>query len=405
MEKQEKIDYLIELIRCTEPLYYWCYDDMAELLHSNCSGERALDIVFRSVGSLEYVYEQKTWMPLLLSHESGLIWIAVKEREGETLCRVHVLGPFYLGEVNTSYLEKLALTVSRNAASTQWRKRLIRQLQQLPALTTTLFFQYAVMLHYTVTGEKISASDIVYESDTVDTVRFTHIKKRTYLKDRQQIYRVERALLNTVREGDTAALKEGNRVGNVAHVRPYVDDPLQSARIACTIFTSLCVRAAIEGGLSPTLGYALGDAYIKSYYLAKSISEVGKIKNQMYGDFVNRVRQCRTNPKYSKAIQSCCEYIEMHLGEELTLQEMAERLGYTKYYLSRRFKEETGVTIHNYAKFARIERAKMLLSTSDRKIEEISAMLQFGSRSFFDKAFKKSVGMTPAQYRAEHLTV
>lgn len=405
MELQERVSYLLELIGCIQPLDYWCYDQAAQLLYSTCQEERTLDLVFRSTGCLDYIYDSETPMPVILSHESGLMWIGVKELQEDRLYQLHLLGPFYLSAINASYLEKLVLAVSRSIPSQKWRDRLIGQLRKLPALPSTQFVQYTIMLHYAVTQEKISASDIVYQSGSIDVSHFSHLKDHTAPKDRLQVYRMERALLNAVREGTLDQEGTPRNPGDIAHVRAYVDDPLHSAQIACTIFTSLCVRAAIEGGLSPTLSYSLGDAYIKSYFLAKSISEVGDIRKQMFADFVKRVHQTRVNPKYSKPIQSCLEYMELHLGEDVTLELLAGRLGYTKYYLSRLFKQETGVTVHNYLKFARLERAKLLLSTTDRRIDEIADSLRFGSRSFFDKAFKKSVGKTPAEYREENLSI
>lgn len=405
MELQERVSYLLELISCSQPLDYWCYDQDAQLLHSTCDEERTMDLVFRSTGCLDYIFETETPMPVILSHESGLIWLAVKEFQQNSLYQIHVLGPFFLSAVNASYIEKLVMAVSKSTPSQQWKDRLIGQLKKLPALPSTQFVQYVVMLHYAVNQEKISASDIVYQSTNMDVTHFSHLKNHTAPKDRLQVYRMERALLNRVREGILDAGGSPRNPGDIAHVRAYVSDPLHSAQIACTIFTSLCVRAAIEGGLSTTLSYSLGDAYIKSYFLAKSISEVGDIRKQMYTDFVNRVHQTRVNPQYSKPIQSCLQYMELHLGEEVTLELLASRLGYTKYYLSRLFKEETGVTVHNYLKFIRLERAKVLLSTTDQRIDQIAESLHFGSRSFFDKAFKKSVGQNPAEYRDLHLSL
>ena len=60
---------------------------------------------------------------------------------------------------------------------------------------------------------------------------------------------------------------------------------------------------------------------------------------------------------------------------------LAERTGYAMYYLTKKFKEETGFTVRNYVKYARMERAKILLSSTKLSVEDISAQLGFGSRS------------------------
>ena len=84
---------------------------------------------------------------------------------------------------------------------------------------------------------------------------------------------------------------------------------------------------------------------------------------------------------------------------EARIDELAARVGYTEYYLSRKFKEETGVSLNNYIKFAKVERAKFLLSSTDTSIQEISNRLGFCSRSYFGSTFQKIVGCSPADYR------
>ena len=67
------------------------------------------------------------------------------------------------------------------------------------------------------------------------------------------------------------------------------------------------------------------------------------------------------------------------------------------YYLTKKFKEETGFTVRNYVKYARMERAKILLSSTKLSVEDISA--QLGSRSHFSREFHDIVGSTPIAYR------
>ena len=176
-------------------------------------------------------------------------------------------------------------------------------------------------------------------------------------------------------------------------------DPLRQAKTSIIVFTSLCTRAAIEGGLSPEQAYSLGDNYIQSAESSKDISELSALSNIMYDDFIHRVHDCRVNPQYSKPIQECCDYIELYVEDKLGIAELAARVGYTEYYLSRKFKEETGVSLNNYIKFAKVERAKFLLSSTDTSIQEISNRLGFCSRSYFGSTFQKIVGCSPADYR------
>lgn len=221
--------------------------------------------------------------------------------------------------------------------------------------------------------------------------------------DRTVNYLTERVMLNRIREGDPSYSEIPAENLSQITIRSYTDSPLLNFRISITTLIALCTRAAIEGGLSPTQAYTLGDRYISAVFAANSISEIVNLRKQMVADFTQRVRKCRTNASYSKPIQSCIDYIDTHLTEALSIEQMAERLGYAKYYLSNRFKKETGITINNYIKFARLEQAKLQLETTNRRIDDIAESLGFSSRTVFDKAFKQNVGQTPAQYRELHL--
>lgn len=115
-------------------------------------------------------------------------------------------------------------------------------------------------------GRKIDVSAVQYQlGELTPDSAFPRISTRKPPKDRIQIYRAERALLNAVRDGDLDGAAAMANAADVARVRQYTDNPLRNAQIACTTFAAVCTRAAIEGGLSTTMSYCLGDAYIKVF--------------------------------------------------------------------------------------------------------------------------------------------
>ena len=326
MEFQARIEVFLELLSCAKPLFYWRYDGQGALLHSTCSSEKMLDAVLRHTGGLEYAYTAPKQAPLILNGDARLMWIAAREMSGNSVVEIHVLGPFFGNEPHPDCLDEL-LSAEEAQASPQWKHALEETLHTLPFLSMPFFTQYAVMLHYLVTGEKIDVSAVQYQlGELTPDSAFPRISTRKPPKDRIQIYRAERALLNAVRDGDLDGAAAMANAADVARVRQYTDNPLRNAQIACTTFAAVCTRAAIEGGLSTTMSYCLGDAYIKSFFAAKSLSEVADIKNQMYMDFIRHVRACRSNPKYSKMVQGSCDYIELHLREPLSIDILATRL-------------------------------------------------------------------------------
>ncbi len=94
-----------------------------------------------------------------------------------------------------------------------------------------------------------------------------------------------------------------------------------------------------------------------------------------------------------------------YIGEhytECSLQDVAQQFGYHPDYLSKRFKMITGVTFKQKLLEIRLEKAEELLISSDFTIEQISQVVGFHDKSWFQKKFKEKYSYTPATYRKIH---
>ena len=119
----------------------------------------------------------------------------------------------------------------------------------------------------------------------------------------------------------------------------------------------------------------------------------------MYHDFIYRVHHVRSNPNYSHAIQKCCDYIELSLDRRIRTSDMAALVGYTEYYLTEKFRRETGKAISTYIRDARIARAKVILESTQLSVAEVADRLAFNTPNYFIQCFRSVTGCTPAQYR------
>lgn len=119
----------------------------------------------------------------------------------------------------------------------------------------------------------------------------------------------------------------------------------------------------------------------------------------MYDDFIRRVHKHRTKSNLSMQIQKCVDYIEMNLDKKIVAEDLAVLVGYTEYYLTHKFKEETGLSVTNYVKFAKVERAKVLLKSTPLSVREISEQLGFATRNYFSAVFQQVTGKTPMKFR------
>ena len=397
MPVSQRLACLQELLSCRAPMYVWTYDEAGALLDTNCS-DAALHKLFLAMKGPELMlrHAAEHTEPLSLSHPVGLLWSAAFERDQGKLVRIHVFGTVATAELSYAAISKALQTAQ---ISTRFRGKLVKILQRVPASTTLDFFQHTLMLHYCVTGEKLTNGDIYFQhAETSDGRTDSDLPKR----DRMKTWMTEQSLLRMVREDDPDYKSVLQNAAVVSRGVGVSAGGLEQAKVSQIVFTSLCTRAAIEGGISPEVAYTRGDAYIQDILDCKTVTDTAQIGHAMYEDFIYMVHKHRTNPNYSKHIQSCCDYIELHVEEKITLAQLARHIGYVEYYLSRKFKEETGLSVNDYIKIVKIERAKTLLLSTELSIQDICDRLNFGSRSFFAETFKQIAGVPPAAFREQN---
>ena len=132
------------------------------------------------------------------------------------------------------------------------------------------------------------------------------------------------------------------------------------------------------------------------------MTDANKLCAEMLEDYVSRVQELKKNPSVSNLIRNACEYIKSHLSEEISIQELAKRTGYTEYYFSHKFKKELGCSVNEYILNVKIEQAKLLLAGTTDSIQSISDNLAFSNRSYFYTCFQKKTGVSPTEYRKLH---
>jgi AraC family transcriptional regulator len=95
-------------------------------------------------------------------------------------------------------------------------------------------------------------------------------------------------------------------------------------------------------------------------------------------------------------------YIEMNIGESITLANLAATAGLSRMYFAKQFRVSTGVRPHDFVLRKRIERAQQLLGATSDTLVEIALSVGFQTQAHFTTVFKKIAGNTPCQFRREH---
>ena len=233
---------------------------------------------------------------------------------------------------------------------------------------------------------------IMYEKDMVVTDSIEQDIRRTYERDRLYLQRI--------RSGDVEAILARKR-GIERAPRPVrlAEHPQKHAEYMACGTIALATYAAIEGGLDPASAYALSELYLRRLERCKDSTEMRQLCEEVelvFAKQVHLVLEERSNASY---VEKCKRFIDQRLGMPFTLDDIANALGINKSYLSRRFAEEAGMRIMEYARTKRIEAAASMLKYSDKTISAISAYLCFPTQSHFGKLFKSMMGITPLKYR------
>lgn len=102
-------------------------------------------------------------------------------------------------------------------------------------------------------------------------------------------------------------------------------------------------------------------------------------------------------------IQRAKAYIEANHTSDLSLASISKSLGVSRFYFYKLFKRATGRTLSTYVIQVRIERAKRLLLNPNARISEIAFEAGFQSLTHFNRAFRRTSGCSPTEYRKDVL--
>ncbi|MNW32548.1 HTH-type transcriptional activator RhaS [compost metagenome] len=103
------------------------------------------------------------------------------------------------------------------------------------------------------------------------------------------------------------------------------------------------------------------------------------------------------NTDQSTEIRGICEFIENNYMKNITLDDLCNLAGWSKYYLLRSFTKQKGISPYSYLETIRIDKAKKMLGQGVLPID-VALQTGFTDQSHFSNFFKKFIGLTPKQY-------
>ncbi|MCR5543286.1 MAG: AraC family transcriptional regulator [Eubacterium sp.] len=177
------------------------------------------------------------------------------------------------------------------------------------------------------------------------------------------------------------------------------DNPARNVLYHFIVSISMITRLCIEKGMASETAYTLSDLYIQKVDKLKKADEINQLHKVMVFDYTERMSKISNSNRYSKNVSKTIHYINDHINEPISVDDITKEINLNKSYLCSLFKKETNMTIGQYIETKKIDLAKEYLQNTDLEQIDISSELGFISYSYFIKVFKQHTGYTPKEFR------
>lgn len=288
------------------------------------------------------------------------------------------------------------------AAEPERMQRAENALRQIPCISTDQAEATAKQLFLSVggVGKAYNIGSMLERQDTIRLMgelnEFTHSAKQS-MQHVMYPLQLEKEFLQTIRYSDKAKA-EALLNELLGHIFFLTGGNFSYIRARISELLVLSARAAIDGGADEQTIFAQCQTYNEEMQEIYDVDKLcfwltGVLKQFMtllFGDEAGLGRN---------VMPRALSHIRDHLGEHISLDEVAQLVHLSPSYFSRLFKSETGQTFSGYLQAVRIERAKSFLKREKCSLTEIAEQVGFFDQSHFIKAFKQVTGVTPGLYR------
>ena len=356
-------------------------------------GNRTLKNDLNDIPSGHIIFEGKGTIGLA-DVEQFMLGRVLSEQDDKEL----VIGPIRMGELTESDIDALMAKFELPKAL---RDHISRFLLGTPVMPHENFLMLLSLFNLALNGSVVPISDILAGGPLKDTPKEDYIDTVDIVQPRTS-GEYEETIRYLIRNGmldEIEKLHYESYQGIVGQLGP---SQMRSLKNSLIILNSMCLRAAISGGLDTETAYTLGELYVQRIENAQTLTELGKLSQTIKRDYCRRVKQLSAPKIDNLYVLRSAEYVQKHIYEKVTARELAEKAGISPEYLSTLFSEHLKCSIPQYIARQKILEAKKLLRFTEKPLSEIAALLNFSSQSYFQAQFKKIRGITPAAYREKY---
>ena len=321
-----------------------------------------------------------------------------------------ILGPTRQIPETDQELRELAFRADVPEAETDAFLTAMKSIVRMPF--ESILQMLCTLNHVLNNGEKLTLADIVLYDSELD-----QLTNRQQRKEAEQKFStlpdpdapvthntldLEQTLLRIVRKGQTTALKKWISSAPAIRGGLLAKEQLRQRKNMFIVTATLVSRAAIQGGMDVDDAFTLSDTYIQQCEQTMTPDAITTLQYRMLLDYTERVEHLQFGKRTTKLTRDVANYIQHHMSETITTEQIAEALYLSRPYLSHKFRVESGETLSDFVAKEKTEEAKRLLRYSDKSLTAISSYLGFSSPGHFSRVFRKYTGMTPSEYRDQN---
>ena len=320
-----------------------------------------------------------------------------------------IIGPTRQTENTTQELRELAFRADVSPEDTEDFVNAMKSILRMPLES---IMQMLCTMNYVLNDEKLSLQDItIYDAEQEVLKNFVtqqsapaYTPESGHQPNVHNTFELEQNVMSIVRKGDTAALREWISTAPAVRGGIMAAEQLRQLKNTFIVTATLASRAAIRGGMDIDDSFSLSDAFIQKCELMNAPDQIFNLQYNMVLEFTQRVERIRLGKRPGKLTIDVANYIQHHLSEPITAEDIAKELYLSRPYLSRKFIDETGESLTDFILKEKTEEAKRLLRYSDKSLTAIGNYLGFSSQSHFSRVFKKYANCTPGDYREKYST-
>ncbi|WP_394236995.1 helix-turn-helix transcriptional regulator [Niallia oryzisoli] len=327
----------------------------------------------------------------------GLEYMASGIWKGQSFLGSLAVGPFIS---SISIADRIKDIISKNNLPVAERKHLEQFYQSLPVLGEVEYKHLGELL-VNLCGHDYISSQLISSEASVPLLNQDRLK--VSIEENKDIierrYENQNQLMDALARGDKAEVNHLTHTmsGIIEFSNRIPESPIRSSKNMSFVLNTLFRIAAERGGVHPVYLHNISERFAILIERTTNIPDLNKLITLMANEYCDLVNTYATG-HYSSIVKKAVDYIKLNLGNNLSLNILAKEIHVNPSYLSRKFKEETGMNISEFINQERVEEAKLYLRRGNISITDIAFLVGYNDLNYFSKVFKKITSVTPSQY-------